>query len=131
MKTSNKLILATLITGSVALISSCKKNDVGGDAEIHAKIFHGSTPMIGTTTLYVKFGAKTEPVEPTTNYDLKLSGEPDDNHVHVEDLRPGNYYLYAEAFDSTQMLSVKGGVATTVKWGERKKIKEVEVQVNP
>ena len=130
MKISNKLILATLITASVTLISSCKKNDAGGNAEIHAKIFHGSTPMVGTTTLYVKFGAKTEPVEPTTNYDLKLNGEVDDNHVHVEDLRPGNYYLYAEAFDSTLMVPVKGGVATTIKWGERKKMKEVNVQVN-
>lgn len=130
MKTLNKLILVAIITGSVALISSCKKDDTGGDAEIHAKIFHGSTPMIGTTTLYVKFGAETEPSEPTTNYDLKLTGEADDNHVHVEGLRPGSYYLYAEAFDSTLMVPVKGGVATTIKWGERKKMKEVEVQVN-
>lgn len=129
MKISKKLIITILLTGSIALISSCKKDDTGGDAEIHAKIFRGLTPIVGTTTLYVKFGAKTEPVELTTNYDLKLSGEPDDNHVHVEDLCPGSYYLYAEAFDSTQMIPVSGGVAITIKWAERKKMKEVSIQV--
>ncbi len=130
MKTTIKLTAIIIATLGVFTISSCKKNDTGGKAEIHAMIFHGSTPIVGTTTLYVKFDAKSEPSDPTNNYDLKLMGEDDDNHVHVEDLRPGDYYLYAVAFDSTAMVPVKGGASATIKWSERKKTKEVTVQTN-
>ena len=127
IKKSTLLIILFTLAFSV---QACKKNDVGGKATIHALIYHGTTPIVGTTTLYVKFDATTAPSNPTTNYDLKVSGELDDNHVHVEELRPGNYYLYAVAFDSTAMVAVKGGVAATIGWSERKEIKEFDVQTN-
>jgi hypothetical protein len=122
--------LALIIGTALFSITSCKKNQTGGKAEIHALIYHGETPIVGTTTLYVKFDSKSQPSDPTNDFDLKLPGEPDDNHVHVEDLRPGDYYLYAVAFDSTTMATVKGGAASTIKWSERKKTKEVTVQTN-
>ncbi len=93
-------------------------------------IYHGSTPIVGTTTLYVKFDATAQPSDPTSGYDLKLLGEPDDNHVHVEDLRPGDYYLYAVAYDSLAKVSVKGGAAASIKWSERKEMKDVTIQTN-
>jgi hypothetical protein len=130
MYLSKKIIPGLLVTFSLVTVCACKKNSTGGKAEIHAIISHGSTPVIGTTTLYVKFDAKSQPADPVSTYDLKVMGEPDDNHVHVEDLRPGNYYLYAVAFDSTAMLPVKGGAAATIKWGERKKTKEVHIQAS-
>ena len=130
MNSIKKFSIAILIPMTAHLFSSCKKNDTGGDAEIHAMIFHGSTPIIGTTTLYVKFDAKTQPSEPTSTYDLKVEGDPDDNHVHVDDLRTGDYYLYAVAFDSLAMIPVKGGVHVAIKYSDRKKMKEVEIQTN-
>jgi hypothetical protein len=124
----NTLLLAALPT--LFLTPSCKKNESGGKAEIHARIYHGSAPVVGTTTLYVKFDAKSQPSDPVSAYDLKLTGDPDDNHVHVEGLRPGDYYLYAVAYDSTAMMQVKGGAAATIKWKERKKLKEIILQVD-
>lgn len=128
MNTFKNTPLVIIFFTIVFSFQACKKNDIGGKATIHAMIFHGTTPMVGTATLYVKFDATSAPANPTTDYDLKITGEPDDNHVHVEELRPGNYYLYAVAFDSTASVAVKGGVATTIKWSERKEIKEIEVQ---
>lgn len=128
MQLIKKSIFTLFILAFALSFQACKENDVGGKATIHAMTFHGTTPMVGTATLYVKFDATSAPANPTTDFDLKLTGEPDDNHVHVEELRPGNYYLYAVAFDSTASVAVKGGVATTIKWSERKEIKEVEVQ---
>jgi hypothetical protein len=129
MKTIKKSTIALLLFTALS-VSSCRKNDTGGEAEVHALIYHGSTPIVGTTTLYVKYDAKSQPAEPLTTYDEKIIGEPDDNHVHVEDLRPGNYYLYAVAFDSLVMKPVKGGTAVAIKWSERKRTKEVQIQTN-
>ena len=126
MKTKIKTVLIT--TTLLILNFSCKKNDIGGEAEVHVLIYHHETPIKGST-LYVKFDATSEPSDPTANYDLKLLGEEDDNHVHVEGLRAGNYYFYAVGFDSVANKVVSGGVATKIKWSERKKKKEVTVDV--
>jgi len=130
MKTIQKNTVLFFIFITTLSITSCKKNEAGGEAEIHALIYHGETPVIGTTTLYVKFDAKTQPSDPTTDYDMKLQGDEDDNHVHVESLHPGNYYLYAAAFDSLDMKAVKGGAPVTIKWKERKQMSEVRIQTN-
>jgi hypothetical protein len=127
MKLKKNLLIHFIL---VVLIfsTSCKKNDTGGKAEIHALIFHGDTP-IRSSTLYVKFNASQPVSDPEQTYDLKLQGEEDDNHVHVENMRPGDYYLYAVGFDSTAMKEVRGGIAASIKWTERKKLKEVKINV--
>ena len=128
MKSLTKNILVAIVSITLILVSSCKKNDNDGKAEIHALIYHNATPIMAST-LYVKFGTQSQPSNPETNYDLKLQGEDDDNHVHVEDMRPGEYYLYAVGYDSIANMEVRGGAATKIKWSERKKLKEVHVQV--
>ena len=65
--------------------------------------------MIGTT-------------DPTSNYDLKVEGEPTDNHVHIEDLRYGEYYLYAVGYYSSNSETVKDGIPVAIKWSQRKEI---------
>ncbi len=129
MKTIRNFSFILVTLSSLTFGSSCKKNDDNGKAELHAMIYHGSTP-IPSSTLYVKFNATSEPSSPTTNYDLKLQGMDDDNHVHIENLRPGDYYLYAIGYDTLTKQTVKGGAAANIKWSERKKLKEVDIQVN-
>lgn len=125
-KSINYSALAAGLLAAVLSVS-CKKNDTGGAAEVHAMIYHGNTPIIGTTTLYVTFDASSQPANPTSDYDLKLMGEADDNHVHVEELRPGNYYFFASAYDSLAKKAVSGGAAVSIKWSERKKMKDVMI----
>lgn len=61
MKATIKIIiLAVIITVG---ISSCKKGDTGGKAEIHAKISHHSSP-INSSTVYVKFDTQELPANP-------------------------------------------------------------------
>jgi hypothetical protein len=100
MKTLKTLKFLVFTSVLFTFISSCKKNDTGGTATIHALVFHHDTPILGSTA-YVKFNADKEPSNPTTNYDLKIEGEEDENHVHIADLRPGKYYVYAGGYDST------------------------------
>lgn len=130
MNTNKRLLIAVVAVTLTFVAPSCKKNSDGGKAEIHAEIFHGTTE-IRSADLYVKFGATSAPSDPTTDYDLKLKGETTDNHVHVEDLHRGDYYLYAVGRDSTTHQTVKGGTHVEIKWSERKKLIDAEVQTNP
>jgi hypothetical protein len=107
---------------------ACKKNGTGGKATIAAIPQHHGKSIKGGV-LYVKFGASELPSNPTTNYDLKLQGEAKEDHIHVEDLRYGQYYLYVEGYDSTVMKTVHGGVGVKIKWSERKEERDVVVPV--
>jgi hypothetical protein len=124
MKKINSLII---IAVSV-LIISCKKNNTGGECEVAAFPQHHGKSIYGAT-VYVKFGAKDLPNDPTSNYDLKVEGEPDEEHVHIKNLRYGHYYLYAVGYDSSIAQTVVGGLALKIKWKERKKEIDVNVPV--
>jgi hypothetical protein len=122
-----KIIALTIIAVSVIIIS-CKKNNTGGDCEVAAFPQHHGKSIYGAT-VYVKFGAKDLPANPTTNYDLKVDGEPDEEHVHIKNLRYGHYFLYAVGYDSSIAQTVTGGLALKIKWKERKKEIDVNVPV--
>ncbi len=128
MKTKNILFLSTLFFG-LTLTTSCKKNDTGGKASLHVMVYNGTSPVKGAT-LYVKFGEHHQPTDPTNNYDLKIQGEVNDNHVHVEDLRMGDYYLYAIGYDSIAKKMIEGGVAASINWSERKEMKSVDLALH-
>lgn len=108
-------------------LAACKKGDTGGDATITAYVKHHDLP-INFPTVYVKFDAKEMPPDPTNNYDMKLVGH-HENHVHIEGLRYGNYYLYATGYDSTIMMPVSGGIPVRIKWSDRKKETEITIPV--
>jgi len=113
---------------AVAFTASCKKGDTGGDATIVANIKHHATAIKGAT-VYVKFDTDEYPSNPTTDYDLKIVGASNESHVHIEGLRYGKYYLYAQGFDSTDMIAVKGGLPVKIKWSKRKKEIDINVPV--
>lgn len=111
---------------ALILTPSCKKNNTGGKAEVHVMVSNNGTPIYNST-LYVKFDAHHEPSDPTGDYNLKLQGSSSDNHVHVEDLRPGEYYLYAIGVNASTGKTVKGGTAVEIKWKDRKKTIEADI----
>jgi hypothetical protein len=92
-------------------------------------VYNHSTP-INKTVVYVKFGTQSLPANPTTNYDLKVEGEIGENHVHVEDLRMGKYYLYVVGYDSLAKSPIEGGSAAKIKWSERKEMKSVDLIIH-
>lgn len=127
MKTNMKSALALLAISGLVLTTSCKKNGTGGKAEVHAMITNNGTP-INKAMLYVKFNATSAPANPTTDYDLMAHGEETDNHVHVEDLRPGKYYLYAVGTNTVTGKTVKGGTSVEIKWKDRKESLEADIE---
>lgn len=128
MKTKDTILFATIFFG-LTIFTGCKKNDTGGKASLHVMVYNGTSPIKGAT-LYVKFDEHHQPTDPSNNYDLKIQGEASDNHVHVEDLRMGEYYLYAMGYDSIAKKMVGGGIATSINWGERKEMKSVDLLIH-
>jgi len=117
-----------LVVAIIFVALSCKKNGTGGKYKIAAFPEHNGHAIKGST-LYVKFKAKSQPSDPTANYDLKIVGEADEDHVHVEDLLPGDYFLYAVGVDSTISKTVSGGAEVTIKRKEQNLEKDVHIPV--
>jgi hypothetical protein len=125
MRTEKFILISLLFIAA----SSCKKNGTGGSTEIAAFPAHHGRPIKGCT-LYVKFKAKDLPSNPESNYDLKAEGEADEDHVHIHDLLPGDYYLYATGFDSTIHQAVKGGIPLVIKRSDKHKELDVNIAVS-
>jgi hypothetical protein len=123
----NKIIYLIVIATAVIIIS-CKKSNTGGQCEVAAFPEHHGKSIYGAT-VYVKFGAKDLPNDPTSNYDLKIEGEANEEHVHIDGLRYGHYYLYAVGYDSAIAQAVTGGIALKIKWKERKQELDAKVPV--
>jgi hypothetical protein len=118
---ASKIILGTLIATSL-LLGACKKNGTGGEAIVVAMPAHHGK-MIKGCTVFIKFNATEKPTDPTTDHDLMVLSDPSKDHVHIEGLLPGKYFLYAVGVDSSLIAPnniVKGGVPLTIKYSERK-----------
>lgn len=126
MKTSFKFLFTTTILVLSLLSPSCKKNTSGGKAEVHVHVTHQGLPIYHANA-YVKFGSSTAPANPTKDYDLMAHGEETDNHVHVEGLRPGTYYLTAVGVNTLTGKTVQGGTSVEIKWKDRKNTLDLEI----
>lgn len=117
---------ACLFLFSLLIFSSCKKEGTGGEATIVAFPKHHEKTIKGAT-VYVKFGTKEFSGKNASDYDLTVTGEPEEDHVHIEELKWGDYYLYASGYDSSIARVVTGGVPITIKRSEKKE--EIVVQI--
>lgn len=126
MKNLTRFAFVLLVTTTT--ITSCKKNDTGGEVVLVVSPKHHGTPIYGAT-VYVKFDATESSADITTNYDARFIGESNEASVKIGGLRYGDYFLYAEGYDSTISASVSGGTAVKIKWSERKDELNVEIPV--
>lgn len=113
---------------AVLAFSSCKKEGTGGSATIAAFPKHHEKTIYGAT-VYVKYGAKEMPGKNASDYDLTIQGETKEEHVHIEELKWGDYYLYAVGYDSAIAETVSGGMPLTIKRSEKNKELHVEIHV--
>jgi len=124
-----KISVACLLLISV-FIFSCKKAGVGGKATLvvfmkhHDKIIpnHIGYP----DTVFIKFNTKELPGTSPSDFDTFFIGEVGEDHIHCEELKPGNYYLYGVGLDTTISQRVKGGMPFTI----RSKDKDSEQDIN-
>jgi len=97
---------------------SCQYGGTGGSTTIVAKPKHHGTPIISkigyVDSAFVKFNTQNSPGTSASAYDLVLAGEEGEDHVHIENMKPGKYYIYMTGFDSTIVQRVSGGIPVTI-----------------
>ena len=113
-----KLLCSVLL---LAFGSSCKKAGLGGDNTLvaypqhHGKpIFSHSTPNY-RDTIYVKFNAVELPGTNPGDFDKIFIGELGEDHVRINGLQKGKYYLYGVGWDTTGPYRVSGGIPIELK----------------
>ena len=61
-------------------------------------------------TVMIKFNTQEFPGANPASYDLVVVGDSGEDHVHVEGLTCGNYFIYAVGLDTSIMERVTGGM---------------------
>jgi hypothetical protein len=104
---------------------SCKKNELGGKAEIKGQIKH-HTKIIPNATVYIKFDAKEFPGSDVSVYNDKVTADALGNYTIK--CYKGDYYLFAVGYDEDVPAphTVKGGVPISIR---NKELVEAELAV--
>ena len=138
MKIKKHISILTMILMivSVVTISSCKKDKVKGCTDPVSMSYNpdaeendGSCEYAGLggqTTIvaypkhhnkatrpyhaYVKFNVQEFPGTDPSVYDLDIVADTTEDHIEIENLKPGYYYIYMTAFDTALNAPVVGGI---------------------
>ena len=117
-----KYFLLIIIIFSVILWTRCRKENppvvpvnadtcvagTGGSIDLAIIPQHHGAPIYGATA-YLKFNTQSYPGA-LVNFDLSVEGEPQENHIHVDNMKCGSYYIYCVGYDSTISQTVRGGI---------------------
>src|SRR4051812_48530064 len=104
---------------------SCKKNELGGKAEIKGQVKH-HTKVIANAIIYIKFNAKEFPGTDVSVYNDKVTADANGNYTIK--CYKGDYYLYAVGtdLDVPPPSIVKGGAPISIR---NKEVVEAELAV--
>jgi hypothetical protein len=116
MRNEIKLLAITLLFTSV----SCKKDGTGGKAKITGTVAHHSTQIPGSI-VYIKYGASEFPGKDVSKYDAHVTAASPIASYEINNLLPGNYYVYAVGYDISHNDSVFGGVPVVIERRDKKK----------
>ena len=100
-------------------LGACKKEGClagkGGNVNLIIHPQHHGDAIPGSTA-YIEFNTQSN-AGASSNYDLTVQGDPSEEHIHVNGLRCGEYYIYCVGFDSTSNggQTVFGGIPFVIK----------------
>ncbi len=96
----------------ILIEESCTKAGVGGSATIKGTVKLGSKPIPGST-VYIKYGSKTSPGANITYYNSNVVTDANANY-EFDNMKKGDYYLFAIGFDSVAAKTATGGVGLSI-----------------
>jgi hypothetical protein len=95
--------------------ASCRKDGTpvckagqGGNATLLVFPQHHGHPIVGATA-YVAYGTLVYPGA-LSSFNLVVAGEPAEEHIHVDGMNCGDYFIYCVGYDSTISQTVRGGL---------------------
>jgi len=112
-----------LLVSFLALSVSCGKNNdcvAGGGGAVTIAAFpqHHGKPIINNAkpgysdSAFVKFspGSNFSPTANPADYDLVFEGDSGEDHVHITNLKCGDYFIYMTGWDTSINQRVTGGI---------------------
>ncbi len=108
----------------VLFAAGCAKEGLDGDAILVIKPAHHGTPIVSTgayrDSVFIKFNTQDMPSDPTHDYDALFVGEVGEDHIHIENVKWGEYYVFCTGWDTSINARVYGGVPVKIKRKDRK-----------
>lgn len=108
------LLFTTLFITFTSCKEKCDEAGTGGSITIVAFPQHHEKPIISQPnyldSAFVKFNTQIFPGTTPSDYDLVLAGEEGEDHVHIENLKCGDYYIYMTGWDTSINQRVTGGI---------------------
>lgn len=95
---------------------TCEYGGTGGNTTIVAYAVHHADTIINGDSLgymdtaYVKFNAIESPGLLASNYDLVIPGDSGENHIHLQGLKKGKYFILMTGWDIDIGKRVIGGI---------------------
>lgn len=108
-----KTVITLLLIASACIFSSCKKDkcEAGQGGQLIITAFpkhHGNATV--PYWAYVKFNTQDLPGTSPSDFDLVIEGDTTEDHIELEDLKCGDYFIYMIAFDTAINDTVVGGI---------------------
>lgn len=113
--------IRTMVVAAVALSAlggSCGKKEncsagTGGAATLTAYGKHHGK-IVTPKSVHVKFNSLEFPGSDAASYDLTIAADTTEDHIEIENLKCGDYYIYMIGYDTALKETVKGGIPYTV-----------------
>lgn len=129
MKRLVRTLMAVILL-AVVFVACCKEG-LNGKATLEIRCTHHGELIknhIGwPDTVFIKYNSNTLPGEETSDFDTYVVGVEGEDKIVVENIKCGNYFLFAVGLDSTGPYRVKGGIPIKLKYSERKDVLPVEI----
>ena len=103
-----------------ALLPSCKPDDdnvvcvAGQGGNITLAVFpkHHSK-AVRPYSVWLQYKTKNAPAN-ASDYDLVVPADTTEDHIHLANMKCGDYYIYMNGYDTAIREAVKGGIPYTV-----------------
>jgi len=93
---------------------SCKYGGLGGNTTIIVEPRFHNLQITGKAgypdSAFVKFNAIESPGINPADYDLVLAGDEGADHVNIDSMLPGNYFIFMTGWDTVANARLSGGV---------------------
>ncbi len=108
-----KIRLLLILLLFTAGLSSCTKEGKGGSSSISGIIKRNGVYIIPNSVVYIKYGTTEWPGEDPQYYDDSYATGPEAT-FEFNELKKGDYYIYATGFDVTGGFAVNGGMVVNL-----------------
>lgn len=111
------LSLAILLSAA-GCKDKCEEAGIGGTFTLSVFPKHHDVPIFSQAnyvdSAFVKFNSSDLPGTSPSDFDMVIAGTPGEDHLHIEGLKCGDYFIYLTGFDTAINQRVTGGIPYSI-----------------